>query len=160
MTASLQAPNACSKATSCRILSIGFLQLACITGVIFLRFAGERRPAQCKRGARDTRDWGRRVSGASCSLTLRTLDISLGVVGIKRAVLGGTLVLASTDLASSSLSWILSLLELSLDLSSNSLSKSTLFHTSVGLSSTPAVLFLEKELMLWIVFSQLIQYCQ
>ena len=126
----------------------------------FLRFAGERRPAQCKRGARDTRDWGRRVSGASCSLTLRTLDISLGVVGIKRAVLGGTLVLASTDLASSSLSWILSLLELSLDLSSNSLSKSTLFHTSVGLSSTPAVLFLEKELMLWIVFSQLIQYCQ
>ena len=147
MTASLQAPNACSKATSCRILSIGFLQLACITGVIFLRFAGERRPAQCKRGARDTRDWGRLVSGASCSLTLRNLDISPGVVGLKTAVLGGTLS-ASTDVASNSLSWIFFLLELSLDLSSNSLSKSTLFHTSVGLSSTPVVMFLEKELML------------
>ena len=35
MTTSLQAPYACSKATSCRCLSIGFLQLAFITGVIF-----------------------------------------------------------------------------------------------------------------------------
>ena len=124
----------------------------------FLRFAGERRPPKSERGARDTRDWGRRVSGARCSLTVRTLDISPGVVGLKTAVLGGTLILASTDVASNSLSCIFSLLELSLDLSSNSLSKSTLFHNSVGLSSTPAAL--EKELMLWIVFSQLIQYCQ
>lgn len=113
----------------------------------FLRFAGERRPAQSERGSRDTRDWGRRVSGAPCSLTVRTLDISSGVVGLKTAVLGRTLILASTDVANNSLTWIFSLLELSLDLSGtcNSLSKSTLFHTSAGLSSTPAVLFLEKN---------------
>lgn len=113
----------------------------------FLRFAGERRPAQSERGARDTWDWGRRAFSAPRALTVRTLDISPGVVGLKTAVLGGTLILASTDVASNSLSWIFFLLELSLDPSGtcNSLSKSTLFHTSVGLSSTPVVLFLEKN---------------
>ena len=35
MITSPQARNACSKATPCRRLSIGFLQLACITGDIF-----------------------------------------------------------------------------------------------------------------------------
>ena len=35
MTTGLRAPYACSKATSCRSLSIGFLQLACITRVMF-----------------------------------------------------------------------------------------------------------------------------
>lgn len=81
----------------------------------FLRFAGERRQARRERGSRDTRDWGRRVSGAPRSLAIQTLDASPGVVDLKTAVLGGTLILAFTDVASNFLSWIFSLLKFLLD---------------------------------------------
>ena len=146
MTTSVRAPYACSKRLR-HAVAWAFASSASLRNRrYFLRFAGERRQARRERGARDTRDWGRRVSGAPRSLAIRTLDISPGVVGLKTALLGGTLIPASTDVASNSLSWIFSLLKLLLD--------SVVIHCpsqhfstprSVGLSSTPAVLFLQKE---------------
>lgn len=138
MTTSLRAPYPCSKATSCCSLSTCLLQLACITGVIFcvlLVSEGQRNVSE----ERETH-----ATGKACvwrfllAHSTNSRYFSRWWVS-KTAVLGGTLILASTDLASNSLSWIFFLLELSLDLSSNSLSKSTPFHTSVGLSSTPVV---------------------